>query len=84
MITSFIAFMMGIFMLYLLGVLLVVPVKIVFKLMKNALVGGVTLLLFNLFGGIIGLNLAITPVASIVVGFLGVPGVILLLLFQSL
>lgn len=79
-----VSFLIGIMLLYILGLVLVVPVKILFKLLTNAVIGGVTLLLFNLFGSLIGLNLIITPLSAILVGLLGVPGVVLLLLYQLL
>lgn len=81
---SLMSFVVGVFVLYILGVLLVVPIKILFKLLTNAIAGGILLLVFNLLGGLIGLNLVITPLSAIFVGILGVPGVILLLLFKNI
>ena len=81
---SLISFAVGIFLLYILGVLLVIPIKILFKLLTNAIVGGILLLIFNLLGGLIGLNVVITPLSAIIVGILGIPGVILLLLFKNI
>ena len=42
----------------------------------------VLLWLFNLVGGIVGLHLEIGAVSALVAGFFGIPGVILLLLYQ--
>ncbi len=72
----------GILLVFLLGKLLVWPIKKISKLVWNGVIGGITLVLFNLIGGLVGLNIVITPLKAIVVGFLGIPGVILLLLFQ--
>ena len=52
------------------------------KLLWNGVVGMILLWLFNLVGGIVGLHLEIGAVSAFVAGFLGIPGVILLLLYQ--
>lgn len=79
---TLLAFIFGLFLLYIIGLLLVIPIKIIGKLIVNGILGGILLLVFNLIGGIFGLNLIINPVTAIVVGFLGIPGVILLLILQ--
>ena len=68
--------------LYILCKILVVPAKIIFSLIINGIVGGIILLIVNLLGGIVGISIAITPVTALIAGFLGVPGVILLLILQ--
>ena len=50
----------------------------------NGIMGGIVLFLFNLVGGIFNLYLEISPLNAIIVGFLGVPGVILLLIVQMI
>lgn len=80
--STIIAFAIGLIALYILGKLLVVPVRILTKLIINGIVGGITLLIVNLVGGLIGISIAITPITALIAGFLGVPGVILLLIIQ--
>lgn len=72
----------GLLLLYILGIILVWPLKKILKLIANGVLGGITLLLFNFIGGFFGLNIIINPLNAIIVGFLGVPGVILLLILQ--
>lgn len=81
---SIIAFAVGIVALYVLGLLLVVPIKIIMRLVANGIIGGLTLLLVNLVGGLFGLSIGINPVTALIAGFLGVPGVILLLIIQMI
>ncbi len=76
------AYAFGLLLLYIVGRILIMPLKIVLKLMYNALIGGVVLLLLNFLGGYIGLHIALNPVTALVVGFLGVPGVVMLLVLQ--
>lgn len=82
--STIIAFAVGLVALYVIGLLLVVPIKIILKLIINGIVGGITLLLINFLGGFIGLTIGINPVTAVIVGFLGVPGVILLFIIQAI
>lgn len=83
-ISTIIFYGIGLLLLYILGKVLLWPMKKILKLIGNGILGGITLLLFNLIGGYFGLTLAISPLNAIIVGFLGVPGVILLLIIQIL
>ena len=68
--------------IYLIGMLLVIPIKIVIKFIINGIVGAVVLFFLNIFGGFIGVSIAINPITALVAGFLGIPGVLLLLFLQ--
>jgi len=76
------AFAFGLILLYLLGWLLIIPVKYLFKLIVNGIIGGVLLLIVNFIGRFIGIYVGINPVTALIAGFLGVPGVILLIVLQ--
>ena len=56
------------------------PIRFLFKLLFNTILGYIALILINHFGMYVGLSLPITLLRAVIVGFLGVPGVILLLL----
>ncbi len=76
-------YLLGLILLYIIGMILVIPIRILIKLLINGLIGGgVILFLFNLVGGILGVSIVINPLNAIIVGFLGVPGVVLLLILQ--
>ena len=60
------------------------PLKWIFKLVINGGLGFIGLFILNLIGGLIGIELGLNWVNAIVVGFLGVPGIILLLLLKYL
>ena len=55
------------------------PFHFIFKLILNTLFGFALLWIINFFGGEIGLTLSLSLVNALVVGFLGIPGVLLLL-----
>ncbi len=76
------AYIFGIILLYLVGRMFLMPIKLIFRLVYNALIGGVMLWLLNVVGVYIGFNIPINPVTALIAGFLGLPGVVLLILFK--
>ena len=60
------------------------PVKWIFKLLLNTVLGFAGLFLVNWLGSYIGISLGINVVNAVVVGTFGIPGLILLLLLRWL
>lgn len=77
-----IAFAFGIFLIFLIGRLFLMPIKLVFRLIYNAIIGGIMLWVVNFIGGHFGFTIAINPLTALVAGFLGLPGVVLLILLK--
>lgn len=77
-----IAYIVGIILIYLVGRMLLMPIKLIFRLVYNAVLGGIMLMVLNFVGGYIGFTIGINPITALIAGFLGVPGVILLILFK--
>jgi len=77
-----IAYALGLILLYIVGWLLLVPLKTLLKFIFNGIVGGAVLWLLNLVGRFVGVTVAINPITALLVGFLGIPGVILVLLLH--
>lgn len=75
------AYALGIVLILLLGFFLVIPLKIVFRLVYNGLIGGIVLWLVNLLGAQFGFILPITVWTALLVGFLGLPGVAILIFY---
>lgn len=77
---------------FLLGILIVgvslrvifVPVKCVIKVVFNSILGAVALLIINLFSHKTGLFIGINPINSLILGLLGVPGLVMLIIFKLL
>ena len=55
------------------------PIRFLFKLLINTVLGFVLLWIINFFGGAIGLALEFSLINALVIGLLGIPGVLLLL-----
>lgn len=78
------AYAFGLLLIYLLVKLLLVPFRYLFVLVTNGIIGGLALWGLNLIGAFFGLHIAINPFTALTAGFLGVPGVILLLVLARL
>jgi len=76
------AYVFGIILLYVVGRMFLMPIKLIFRLIYNALIGGAMLWALNFVGLHIGFTIAINPITALIAGFLGLPGVILLILFK--
>lgn len=83
-INIFFAVLLGAFLIWIIGKVLLKPIKLVVKLLYNSIIGLVLLLVLNFVGGYIGITIAINLVTVLVAGFLGVPGIILLMILQYL
>ncbi|MDO4605660.1 MAG: pro-sigmaK processing inhibitor BofA family protein [Helcococcus sp.] len=68
----------------LLGILkiLAVSTKTLMTLLWNGIAGLILLFVFNLVGGIFGLQVEVNALNSIVAGIFGIPGIIVLLLLK--
>lgn len=77
---NILTFLACICFLFLLGRIFIIPIKLILKLVFNSILGGILILAVNFIGEIFGLHIAINFVTCIIVGILGVPGAIVLLL----
>ncbi len=75
-------FMLALIFLFLLVKVFTWPIKILFKLLINAVLGVVLLLIVNFIGGYFNFFLGINWITALIAGFFGVPGVIFLIIFK--
>lgn len=73
----------GILLIWLFIKLFAKPIKWIFKLLINAVIGFVMLFVFNYLGSFVGITLSVGWVSAIVAGVLGIPGILLLLLLEN-
>lgn len=77
----FLTYAGALLLILLLGKIFLWPLKLIGKLLISSLVGGVLILVINLIAGMFGLLLIpLNIITAVVVGVLGIPGVILLLI----
>ena len=62
--------------------LLSAPIKLIIKILINALIGGIVLIILNWIGGNFGISIPINFLTALITGVLGVPGVIICLILS--
>lgn len=77
------ALVLFLIVVYLIGRILVKPLKLVFRLFYYLLFGLVLVWGFNYLGGFLGLHLPANLVTVFTAGILGVPGLVLMLVLQA-
>jgi len=73
--TMLVMFGIGLLILWILFKVFRWPLKVLGKLVLNAVMGAITLVLINIIGGFFDFTLPINAFTSLIVGLMGVPGV---------
>ena len=68
------SFAVGLALLCLIGYLLLVPMRFMWRLAAGGVLGALTLALVNVLGSLAGFSVEINPFTAMAVGFLGLPG----------
>lgn len=82
--TNLIIYLACICFLFIFGKVFIVPIKKILKLVINSILGGVTIFLINLIGRIWGFHIGLNIFTSILVGLLGLPGAVCLVIVKLL
>lgn len=72
------AFAVGLIVLCLIAKIISIPMKLLWKLVTNSIVGAIMLWVVNLFGA----GIEITFIKALIAGVLGIPGVIIVLIMN--
>jgi len=70
--------------IYIIAQVALKPIKLLWKILLNSAIGMLLLLLTNYFGAFIDINIPINLLTVLIAGFLGIPGVVLLICFTFL
>lgn len=70
--------------LYLVAQVFMKPIKLLWKLVFNSAVGIVLLMVVNYIAAYLDFSLPINIITVLIAGFLGIPGILLLICFQLL
>ena len=73
-------FFICIIAIFFLGKIFSLPGKNILKLLINSILGGFFIYIINIVGEVFNFHIGLTIVTSILVGILGVPGVVLLII----
>ena len=79
-----IIFLACICFLFLIGKIFIVPIKYMIKLIFNSILGALMIFAINLIGGIWGFHIGLNFFTAIMVGILGIPGAICLIIVSLL
>ena len=82
--TNLITYLACICFLFIFGKVFIVPIKKILKLVFNSILGGLTIFLINLIGGTFGFHIGLNIFTSVLVGLLGLPGVVCLVIIKLL
>ena len=78
------SFAVGLLLICLTGYLLLVPMKFLWRLVAGGVLGALMLMVVNLAGSLFGFAVNVNPFTAMAVGFLGLPGALLVILLQLL
>lgn len=82
--TNIIAYLACICFLFLFGKIFIVPLKKILKLIVNSILGGITIWLINIVGAGINFHIGINFFTSILIGILGLPGAVCMIIIKLL
>ncbi len=66
--------------IFIIGKIFLFPIKKILKLVFNTIIGGAIIYIINLIGASFGFHIGLNIITSLVVGILGIPGAILLVI----
>ena len=81
---SIITYLACICFLFLFGRIFIVPLKKILKLVLNSIAGGLVIFLINLIGANFEFHVGLNVFTSILVGLLGLPGAVILVIVKLL
>ena len=79
---SVITILTCIIVLFIFGRIFLWPLKSILKLIFNSVLGGVCIFIINLIGANFGFHIGLNILTSAIVGLLGIPGALLLIILK--
>ena len=70
--------------IFIFGRIFIVPIKKILKLILNSVLGGLIIFIINLIGANFGFHIGLNIFTSVVVGLLGLPGAVCLIIVKLL
>ncbi|WP_312811306.1 pro-sigmaK processing inhibitor BofA family protein [Sedimentibacter sp.] len=76
------AYSAGIMLVFMVSWIFVKPLKFLGKMVLNSILGAVFLIIFNYFGQYFGLHIAVNEITALILGILGIPGFVAILIIK--
>ena len=81
---TLLAYLAGIVVTFLICKIFIVPLKAIFKILLNSIMGGVLIFLINLVGATWDFHIGLNIATAVFVGLLGIPGSVVLIMIKLL
>ncbi len=81
---NYVAFLAGICVLFICGRIFIYPLKKILKLVFNSILGAVCIYIINIIGGSFSFYIGLNIYTSLIIGILGLPGAVCLILIKLL
>lgn len=82
--SSIFVYILAVIGVCLIAKLLSAPLKLIFKLLINAIVGAVALIIINYIGSFFAFHIDLNFITALIAGALGLPGIIILFILELL
>lgn len=82
--SNIITYLACICFIFIIGRIFIVPIKKILKLILNSVLGGIVIYVINLVGANFGFHIGLNIINSIVIGVLGLPGAVCLVVVKLL
>ena len=82
--SNIITFLACICFIFIFGRIFIVPIRKILKIILNSILGGVVIYLINFIGANFGFHIGLNIFTSILVGLLGLPGAVCLVIIKLL
>jgi len=83
-INNYLVYIASIVFIFIFGKIFLVPLKSIFKLILNGILGGVLIYIINIVGMLFNFHIGLNIITSILIGILGIPGAVLLIVVKLL
>ncbi len=81
-INNVIAYLACMFFIFIFGKIFIVPIKTIIKLLIISILGGIIIVIINAICKVWKFHIGLNIITSIFVGFLGLPGAVLIMLIK--
>ena len=82
--SNIITFLACICFIFIFGRIFIVPIRKILKIILNSILGGVVIYLINFIGANFGFHIGLNIFTSLIIGLLGLPGSVCLIIIKLL
>lgn len=82
--SNIITFLACICFIFIFGRIFIVPIRKILKIILNSILGGIVIYLINFIGANFGFHIGLNIFTSLMIGFLGLPGAVCLIIIKLL